>query len=126
MNLCESIDTLAMAYLDDELAAEERRELESHLTGCGSCRAHLDDERAEHALVVRALAAPPAPDRCALESPSRSTVKMPSSRTQRAPAWTRWMLPGVAIAGAAAAIVRVRVRRLYRPPTAPPPSLRRP
>ena len=31
MSLCESIDTLAMAYLDDELAAEERRELEPHL-----------------------------------------------------------------------------------------------
>jgi len=34
MSLCESIDTLAMAYLDDELAAEERHELEAHLTEC--------------------------------------------------------------------------------------------
>jgi len=27
MSLCESIDTLSMAFLDDELAPEERREL---------------------------------------------------------------------------------------------------
>ena len=39
MSLCESIDTLSMAYLDDELAAEERRELELHLHRCASCRA---------------------------------------------------------------------------------------
>ena len=44
-NLCHSIDTLSMAYLDDELAAEERRELELHLGECASCRGHLDGER---------------------------------------------------------------------------------
>jgi hypothetical protein len=30
MSLCQSIDTLAMAYLDDELVAEERREVAPH------------------------------------------------------------------------------------------------
>ena len=55
MSLCDSIDTLSMAYLDDELAAEERRELELHLTECTSCRAHLDGERAEQATLHRAL-----------------------------------------------------------------------
>ena len=46
MSLCESIDTLAMAYLDDELASEERRELDTHLTECVSCRAEIDGARA--------------------------------------------------------------------------------
>jgi anti-sigma factor RsiW len=104
MNLCESIDTLAMAYLDDELATEERRELESHLTGCGSCRAHLDGERAEHSLVVRALAAPPAPDLLrarVTQLLDREDAELARSERRR---WTRWMLPGSAIAGAAAAI----------------------
>ena len=41
MSLCESIDTLAMAYLDDELASEERRELETHLHDCNACRAEV-------------------------------------------------------------------------------------
>jgi anti-sigma factor RsiW len=30
-------------FLDDELAADERREVEAHLAGCGECRAVLDD-----------------------------------------------------------------------------------
>ena len=62
MSLCESIDTLAMAYLDDELASEERHELEAHLTECADCRAQLEGERADHALIKRALVIAPAPD----------------------------------------------------------------
>ena len=62
MSLCPNIETLAMAYLDDELVAEERRELELHILDCGSCRAHVDHERAEIASLRQALVAPPAPD----------------------------------------------------------------
>ena len=61
MSLCQSIDTLAMAYLDDELVSEERRELELHLLSCATCKHHVESERAEIALVRRALAPPPAP-----------------------------------------------------------------
>ena len=43
--LCDSIDTLAMAYLDDELADAELRDLELHLLDCGACRALVDTER---------------------------------------------------------------------------------
>jgi anti-sigma factor RsiW len=104
MNLCESIDTLAMAYLDDELATEERHELESHMTQCGSCRAHLDGERAEHTSIVRALAAPPATDllraKVAKALDAEDAVRSRAA-TQR---WTRWILPGSSMAAAAAAI----------------------
>jgi mycothiol system anti-sigma-R factor len=62
MSLCNTIDTLAMAYLDDELAAEERHELEAHLTECASCRGTLDRERADRSMIRRALATPAAPD----------------------------------------------------------------
>ena len=61
MSLCQSIDTLAMAYLDDELVVEERRELELHMLDCASCRHHVDHERSELELVRKALAPPPAP-----------------------------------------------------------------
>jgi anti-sigma factor RsiW len=104
MNLCESIDTLAMAYLDDELATEERHELESHLTQCGTCRAHLDGERTEHASIVRALVAPPAPDTLRARV-ARSLDAEDTARGRRASQrWTRWILPGSSIAAAAAAI----------------------
>ena len=62
MSLCKTIDTLAMAYLDDELAAEERHELEAHLTECASCRSTLEQERADRSMIRRALAVPAAPD----------------------------------------------------------------
>jgi anti-sigma factor RsiW len=104
MILCESIDTLAMAYLDDELAAEERRELELHLTDCAGCRAHLDGERAEHDLLQRALAAPPAPELLrarvgrALDAEDVNAVRAERKR------WSQWLLPGSAMLAAAAAI----------------------
>ena len=47
MTLCESIDTLAMAFLDGELATEEKHELETHLTECPSCRSEVDAARAD-------------------------------------------------------------------------------
>lgn len=105
MTLCESIDTLAMAYLDDELAAEERHELEAHLTECGGCRAHVDAARADHALIRRALVAPPASElfRARL-SRALDDIDVDTSRAQRR-RWTRFVLPGSAMAAAAAALV---------------------
>lgn len=111
MSLCESIDTLSMAYVDDELAAEERRELEAHLTECSGCRAHVDSERADHALIARSLAAPPAPDMLrariarSLDAEDKSEVREQRRR------WSQYMLPGSAIlAGAAAIAVFVGVK----------------
>ncbi len=69
MSLCTSIDTLAMAYLDDELAGEERRELELHLHDCATCRKHVDSESEELGVLRGKLAAPPAPDSAARAHP---------------------------------------------------------
>ena len=104
MSLCKTIETLSMAYLDDELAAEERHELEAHLTECASCRAMLEGERADRSMLRRALAAPPAPDMLrarigkALDQQDREESKEQRRR------WTAFVLPGSAIAAAAAAI----------------------
>jgi anti-sigma factor RsiW len=105
MSLCESIDTLAMAYLDDELAAEERHELEAHLTECGSCRTHLDTQRADHALIQRALVVAPASDLVRAKiarSLDRADAEHAKEQRRR---WYQWVLPGSAMAAAAAAIV---------------------
>ena len=104
MSLCESIDTLSMAYVDDELATEERRELEAHLTECSGCRAHVDSERADHALIARSLAAPPAPDmlraRIARSLDAEDKVLVREQRRR----WSQYLLPGSAMVAAAAAI----------------------
>jgi predicted anti-sigma-YlaC factor YlaD len=119
MSLCESIDTLAMAFLDDELVAEERRELELHLLNCTSCRHHIDGERADLSLIRKALVAPPAPDTVkakiarALDEEDRAATR--SNRLK----WTRYVLPGGAIAAAAAAIVAFVA---IRPPGAKEPG----
>jgi anti-sigma factor RsiW len=104
MSLCKTIDTLAMAYLDDELAAEERHELEAHLTECASCRAMLEQERADRSMIRRRLAVPAAPDLLrarihrALDEQDRVESKEQRKR------WSAYLLPSSAIAAAAAAI----------------------
>lgn len=119
MSLCESIDTLCMAYLDDELAGEERRELELHLTECASCRGHLDAERTDHELVRRALVAPPAPELMrarlvrALDAEDAAVARAGRQR------WTRWLLPGSAITAAAAAIAMFVALPASGPHTSP-------
>jgi anti-sigma factor RsiW len=118
MSLCQSIDTLAMAYLDDELVAEERRELELHLLSCAGCKAHVETERADIALVRKALAPPPAPPRLKvsiqglLDAEDRAVARAARQR------WTRFVLPGSsALAAAAALAVFVFAQPRQGPPS---------
>src|ERR1044072_1644561 len=102
MSLCKSIDTLSMAYLDDELAAEERHELETHLTECAQCKSHVDQERADRAIVRRARKGGPARDLLrarigkALDAEDRAEQKAQRRR------WYQYVLPGSAMIAAAA------------------------
>ena len=112
---CDSIDTLAMTYLDGELADEELRDFELHLLGCASCRQHLDAEQADISELRRRLAPPPAPDLL------RARVARAHDEEDRAAgrtAWRQrvrsWALPGAASLAAAAALV---VFVALRPPT---------
>ncbi len=119
MSLCQSIDTLAMAYLDDELVSEERRELELHLLSCAECKAHVEGERAEIALVRKALAPPPAPATLKvsiqrlLDAEDRAAARALRRR------WTNFVLPGsAALAAAAALAVFVFAQPSQEPPKA--------
>ena len=107
MSLCQSIDTLAMAFLDDDLAAQERRELELHLLDCASCRGHVDSERADLELVRKALVPPPAPAllkaRIARALDAEDTAVARQGRRRL----SQWLLPGSAMAAAAAALLVV-------------------
>lgn len=120
MSLCQSIDTLAMAYLDDELAAEERRELELHLHDCASCKQHVDTERSELDVLRTALVAPPAPDllkaRIArvLDDEDRD-VAIQTRRSSRA-RFGAWLLPGSAVTVAVAALAFVAFAVFGRSP----------
>jgi anti-sigma factor RsiW len=101
---CHTIDTLAMAYLDDELAGEERHELETHIIDCDTCRRHLDAERADHELVRARLVAPPAPDllrkRIALALDGEDAQATRAERRR----WSSYLLPASASVAAVAAL----------------------
>jgi anti-sigma factor RsiW len=107
MTLCQSIETLSMTFLDDELVAEERRELELHLLDCASCRQHLESERTELSMIRKALVPPPTPDMLkariarALDAEDAAAIRRGRGR------WSRWLLPGSAMAAAAAALLVV-------------------
>ncbi|MCX5741259.1 MAG: zf-HC2 domain-containing protein [Proteobacteria bacterium] len=110
--LCESIDTLSMAYLDDELAVEERRELDLHMLECGACRTQLDNEREELSLVRKALAVPPAPaevreriaSALARSIDADEVTRAREAREARRSRLSRFMLPGAAMIAAAASL----------------------
>jgi anti-sigma factor RsiW len=120
MSLCESIEPLAMAYLDDELVSEERRELETHLVVCTGCREIVDRERADIALVRAALVAPPAPDlfkaRLAKALDEEARVEQRTQRMRPLALIGRYILPGAATLAAVAAIA---VFVFVRPPATP-------
>lgn len=107
MTLCQSIETLSMAFLDDELVAEEHRELELHLLDCASCRQRVEAERADLSLIRKALVPPPASAllkaRIARALDAEDAAAVRSVRRRR----SSWFLPGSAIAAAAAALLVV-------------------
>jgi len=105
MSLCKSIDTLAMAYLDDELAAEERHELEAHVAECVSCRARLEGDQADLDVIKRALVVAPAPDLLRARLLRALDSVHPQDRTAQRPRRYPSILPASAMAAAAAALV---------------------
>lgn len=106
--LCENITTVAMVYLDGELAAEEKHELETHLTECTACRGEVDTAQMEQDIRRMALATPRAPEAvrsrvlAALDQADQ-TEAIDIRRAERR-RWSSWLLPGSAIAAAAAAM----------------------
>lgn len=104
LKLCDDIDTMAMTLLDGELAEQELRDMDLHLLSCGSCKAHVERERAAHQLRRQRLAAPPAP---ALVRARLHRALDEVDRAQR-PSRRGYLLPvGAALAAVAALVVFV-------------------
>jgi anti-sigma factor RsiW len=113
---CDSIDTLAMTYLDGELADEELRDFELHLLGCAGCKELVEGERAALAEMRRLLAPPPAPE--LLRARVNRALDVEDKLASRAALRARigsWLLPGSAtLAAAAALLVFVTMRPVER------------
>ena len=39
---CEEIEKLLILYIDDEITQEEKKAVESHISSCSHCKAHMD------------------------------------------------------------------------------------
>lgn len=104
--VCDTIDTLSMSYLDEELASEEKRELELHLLECVSCRERVAEERQEVEMLRQRLAMPPTPELVRakmMRALDREDAQV--SRAQLKERVGRWLLPGTSILVAAAALM---------------------
>ena len=103
---CDSIDSLAMTYLDGELADEELRDFELHMLGCAGCRGKVDGEAETLADLRRKLAPPPAPE--LLRARIARALDAEDRKAARADLRSRvgsWLLPGAATVAAAAALL---------------------
>jgi hypothetical protein len=115
-SLCASIDTLAMTYLDDELADEELRDFEMHMIDCAGCRARVDAERDALADLRSRLAPPATPD--VVRARLRATLDAEDDRASRDERKSRvagWLLPGAASVAAVAALVLFAFSRIPEP-----------
>lgn len=112
-HLCDSIETLAMTLHDGELAGDELRDLELHLTECASCRDHVEREAVAMASLRRRLAPPPTPD---LLRARITRALDDEDRAARRPL-ASWLLPGTAAAAAVAALAVFVVVLRAPPPT---------
>jgi anti-sigma factor RsiW len=102
-------------YLDGEMAAGARSEVESHLRGCAACARHLEELAAVDA-AARDLPVP-APPGYFESLPARVRARLPPARRKAPPVWVWAAAAGIAVA----ALVPVVVERTRAP--LPEPAL---
>jgi len=91
-------------YADGMLAADERRRIDGHITGCSACAAELREVRELNLLMVTL---PPAPPIAVATFWLELQAQLPQRRTLRIPTFAAYRRLGVAFAAAAVALVAV-------------------
>jgi hypothetical protein len=91
-------------YADGMLAADERRRIDGHITGCAACAAELREVRELNLLLVTL---PPAPPVAVAPFWQKLQARLPQRRTLRIPTFAAYRRLGVAFAAAAVALVAV-------------------
>jgi hypothetical protein len=91
-------------YADGMLAADERRRIDGHITGCAACAAELREVRELNLLLVTL---PPAPPLAVAPFWLKLQAQLPQRRTLRIPTFAAYRRLGVAFAAAAVVLVAV-------------------
>jgi hypothetical protein len=89
-------------YADGMLAADERRRIDGHITGCAACAAELREVRELNLLLVTL---PPAPPIAVATFWLKLQAQLPQRRTLRIPTFAAYRRLGVGFAAAAVALV---------------------
>ena len=97
------LDRLSL-YLDGELAAAARTEVEAHLQGCSACARHLEELAAVDA-AARDLPVP-APPGYFDSLPARVRARLPAPRRRAPPVWVWAAAAGLALAALAPVLLR--------------------
>jgi hypothetical protein len=100
-------DEILVAYLYDDLEADERQTFTSHLKRCAVCLAELDDLRGVR--IDLAQWTPPSPARVLTFQPMPAPRARLWSALAQMPAWTQ-VAAALLVLGVAAAIANVEVR----------------
>ncbi len=94
---CAELDILICDYVDNTLDVATRAVVESHLTGCASCRALVEDSRAVLSFLEGVPEVQPPPQlitRMVQEIPAAERAHSPAKRTGGSMGWLRsWMKP---------------------------------
>src|ERR1700682_971248 len=85
-------------YADGMLAADERRRIDGHITGCAACAAELREVR-ELNLLLGTL--PPAPPTAVAPFWLKLQAQLPQRRTLRMPSFTGYRRGGPGVPGGA-------------------------
>jgi len=110
---CLDLDGFVYPYLDGELEADDRKDLEDHLAGCGACAKWVATEASFQAALRRSVRVQRAPAPEALRAMLHAGIRREHRRVQLV-SWGRW--GGAALIAAAASVAWLQLRP-------PPPDL---
>src|SRR5256714_1664053 len=103
-------------YADGMLAADERRRIDGHITGCRACAAELREVRELNLLLVTL---PPAPDSSVAPFWLKLQAVLPQRRTLRIPTFIGYRRVGLALAVASVAVLAAAPSAFAAPPPLP-------
>ena len=100
---CERFESLAAELALGLLSGGERAEALEHLVSCPSCRLHLEElARVADAMMLLAPAAEPP---VGFETRVLDRIAPAGRSSEPARRWWRWLVPGVAVGAAGAAVI---------------------
>src|SRR2546429_7566904 len=103
-------------YADGMLAADERRRIDGHITGCRACAAELREVRELNLLLVTL---PPAPDSSVAPFWLKLQAVLPQRRTLRIPTFIGYRRVGLALAVASVAVLSAAASAFAAPSALP-------